>query len=360
MVVAHVDQLPITRILAALYGLEAAMFLALGWIAGRFAVAPVLVLTVADGIIAVSARSLGRAATVSVTSAAGLLREGNALANTMYCTSFLVGPALGGAIVAASGVSTALFANTGVFAVIAITLATAVGLPGSAPERTPTAGRLRAALTYAKQHRMLRALLSLQAVGLVFFTISMPVEVVYAQHSLHAGAAGYGILLSSWGAGAVAGSTIYMRWRARPSRQLIAGGAGLLGFGFLVLAVAPVFSIAVAGAALAGVGNGIESVAARTAVQEVVEDRWMALMMSFNESMGMFVPGLGIVIGGAVTSLTNPRVAWATASAGALVVAAAVWIILAPTGRRRGAPAEQSARESSPPRASPRSAAPPV
>jgi MFS family permease len=207
---------------------------------------------------------------------------------------------------------------------------------------------------------MLRALLSLQATALVFFTISIPVEVVYAQRSLHAGAAGYGVLLSSWGAGAVGGSTIYMRWRGLPSRQLIAGGAGLLGFGFLILAVAPVFGVAVAGAAVAGIGNGIESVAARTALQEAVEDRWMPLMMSFNESMGMFVPGLGIVIGGAVTELTTPRIAWATASAGALAMAAAVWIVLTPAGRPRGASAEQSTRESSAPRASPRSAAPPV
>jgi MFS family permease len=207
---------------------------------------------------------------------------------------------------------------------------------------------------------MLRSLLSLQGAGLVFFTISMPVEVVYAQRSLHAGAAGYGVLLSSWGAGAVAGSTVYMRWRRLPSRQLIATGAALLGIGFLVLAVAPVFGVAVAGAAVAGIGNGIETVAARTAIQEAVEERWMALMMSFNESLAMFVPGLGIAIGGAITELTNPRIAWATASAGALAMAAAVWIVLRPAPRSRAAAAEQPKREGRSHRTSPRSAAPHV
>jgi MFS family permease len=360
MVVARVDRLPAARILAALYALEAGLFLALGWMTGRFAVAPVLVLTVLDGIVAVSARALGRAATARVTSAAGLLREGNALANTMYCSSFLVGPAIGGAVVAAGGVSTALFVNTGVFALVALTLGTAAGLPGAATEHGPTAGRIRSALGYARRHRILRALLSLQGAGLVFFTISMPIEVVYAQRALHAGAAGYGVLLSSWGAGAVAGSTIFMRWRRLPSRGLIAAGAGLLGLGFLVLAVAPVFGVAVVGSGIAGIGNGIETVAARTAIQEATEERWMALMMSFNESLAMFVPGLGIVIGGALAELTNPRIAWATAGVGALSVAAAVWIVLRPTGRTRAAPAEQPARESPAPRASPRSAAPPV
>jgi hypothetical protein len=360
MVVARLDQLPAARILAGLYALEAGLFLALGWMTGRFAVAPVLVLTVLDGIVAVAARSLGRAATVSVTSAAGLLREGNALANTMYCSGFLAGPAIGGAIVAGGGVSTALYVNTGVFALVALTLGTAAGLPGAVAERAPTGGRIRAAFAYARQHRTVRALLSLQAAGLVFFTISMPVEVVYAQRSLHAGAAGYGILLSSWGAGAVAGSTIYMRWRGLSQRLLIAAGATLLGVGFLVLAAAPVLGVAVAGSGLAGVGNGIETVAARTAMQEAVDEKWMALMMSFNESLAMFVPGAGIVLGGAITELTNARVAWVTAGAGALAMAAAVLIVLRPTGRPHAIPAEQPAREGPSRRASPSSAAPPV
>jgi hypothetical protein len=359
MAVARIDRLPAARILASLYALEAVLFLGLALIAPSFSLVPVLVLTVLDGIVALAARSIGRAATVSVTCAAGLLREGNALANTVYCTGYLVGPALGGAIVAAGSISVALFANTGVFGLMALTLGTAVGLPGAATEHGPMAGRVRAALSYAKRDPLLRALLGLQAAALVFFTISMPVEVVYAQRSLHAGAAGYGILLSSWGAGAVAGSAIFMRWRGLPGRVLISGGAALLGVGFLVLALAPTLGIAVIGTGLAGVGNGIEAVAARTALQEAVEDRWMALMMSFNESMSQFAPGAGIVLGGALAAL-NPRIAWFTASAGALAVAAAMWIVLHPTEERRTTALEPSPRESRGRRASPRQAVPPV
>jgi membrane associated rhomboid family serine protease len=86
----------------------------------------------------------------------------------------------------------------------------------------------------------------------------------------------------------------------------------------------------------------------------------MALMMSFNESMSMLVPGLGIVIGGTVTALTNPRVAWATAAGGSLAVAAAVWIVLRPASRRPIKAPEPAPRESARPRGSPTSAAPPV
>ena len=70
-------------------------------------------------------------------------------------------------------------------------------------------------------------------------------------------------------------------------------GAGCLGVGFVVMAAAPTLAVAIVGAAIAGVGNGVESVAVRTALQEEVEDQWMALMMSLYEALFQSVPGAG-------------------------------------------------------------------
>src|SRR5947209_11942007 len=156
MLVARIDQLPARQSLGALYALEAVLFAGLAWIASSFSLVPVLVLTVADGLIAITARSLGRAATVSVTSSAGLLREGNALSNTMYCTSFLAGPALGGVVIAAASVSTALVIDAAAFAVVAVALSTASGLPSAASQGETRTRRLRAAFAYANRHRTLR------------------------------------------------------------------------------------------------------------------------------------------------------------------------------------------------------------
>ena len=96
------------------------------------------------------------------------------------------------------------------------------------------------------------------------------------------------------------------------------------------MAAAPVIAVAVVGSVIAGVGNGIESVAARTALQEEVEPQRMALMMGFNESMFQLVPGVGILLGGAIASLAGPRVALAIGAAGSLVVTAVVWVVLRP------------------------------
>jgi predicted MFS family arabinose efflux permease len=329
-VVARLDSLPPRQVLPVLYALEAAAFGALAAVASSFALAPVLVLTTIDGILALSARSIGRAATVSVTAPVGLLREGNALTNVAFSVCFMAGPALGGLVVAAGGIAEALLINAGLFVVISLTLATASTLPSAAAERRAGTGGLRAALRHARARRPVRTLLILQAVALLFFTISIPVEVVLAQHSLHAGARGYGALLAAWGLGAMAGSAIFARWLALEPRLLIVAASAALGGGFVVMAAAPTLAVALIGAALGGAGNGVEAVAARTALQEQVDPAWMALMMSLNESIFLSVPGAGILIGGLVTAAWSPRAALALAGAGALLVAGAAWRVLRP------------------------------
>jgi len=331
-VVARVDRLPVRLVLPGLYGLEAVAYVALAALASAFSLPAVLAIAVLDGVIALTARALARTATVAVTAPIGLLREGNAISNAAFSICFMAGPAIGGAIVAAGGTVTALLANSGVFVAIALLLATAPGLPGGARDLSGASGRLRAALRHAARQPSIRTLLGLQALALLFFTISIPVEVVFAGRSLHAGAGGYGALLASWGAGAVAGSAVYARWRALSPRALISLGAGALGVGFLVMATAPSLTPALIGSAIAGCGNGVEAVAARTALQERVEQQWMARIMSLNESMFQAVPGAGIVLGGVLAGVTTPRVALAVAAGGALLVTGAAWLLLAPSG----------------------------
>jgi Transmembrane secretion effector len=348
MAVARLDQLSARLVLPVLHWLEAAIFVVLAWVASdHFSVVAVLALAFIDGVLALTARALTRAATVTVTGAVGLLREGNAVSNAAFSICFMFGPGLGGALVAAGSTSLALLVNAAIFAVCGLNLVTARGLPEPAPERQEARGRVRAALAYAREVPEISRLLLLQAIGVLFFTISVPVEVVFAQHSLHAGAAGYGGMVSAWGAGAVAGAAIYARWRGRPNRELIVGGAASLGLGFVVMAAAPTLAVAIIGAALGGIGNGVESVAARTAIQEEASEGWMAMMMSLYEALFQSVPGAGMLIGGGITALGSPRTALAVAGAGSLAVTVAAWFALTGLGSRLqpkgdGAPGRQA------------------
>jgi predicted MFS family arabinose efflux permease len=254
--------------------------------------------------------------------------------------------------VVAGGTVAALLVNCGVFAGVAVILVTA-GLRGRASEEAPH-GRLRAAVAHVRDSEPLRVLMSLQAVGMVFFTITIPVEVVFAQQTLGTGAGGYGALLSAWGAGAVAGSAVYARWRRQSARLLIAGSGGALGCGLAVMAVAPTLAVAVIGAALGGASNGVEMVAARTALQERTEHGWMARVMGLNESLAQATPGLGIVLGGAIAALSGPRIALGVAAAGSFAFMAVAWVALGRPGFGEPPPPEPAASRAAHPAAAER------
>jgi MFS family permease len=337
--VARLDQRPPRAVLVTLYALEAGVFGLLAWLADRFSLAPVLVLVFVDGVLAVTGRALARATTVEVLVPAGLLREGNAITNAGFSICLMVGPGVGGVIVAAGGTVAALLASCAVFAAIALVLA-AAALPPPPAERAPVAGRLRAALEHAVKSIPIRNLLAVQVAALAFFTISIPVSVVLAEHTLHAGAGGYGALLSGWGVGAVAGSIAFARWRATPMWRLIVLSAGAVGIGYIVMASAPTIAVAIVGAALGGIGNGLEVPAARTALQEVVDDHWMGMMMSLSESTNLATPGVGIVLGGAITALSSPRTAFAVAGAGALAMMPVAALVLRPRSSGRVRPGQ--------------------
>jgi predicted MFS family arabinose efflux permease len=328
--VAKLDRLAPNRLLPVLYGLEAVLFGILAWLTHRFALGPVLALALLDGLVAIIARAMAATVRVQVLRPLDLVPEGNVVANTAFAICFMAGPLIGGAVVVVGGTVAALLANCALFAVMGVLLAGA-GLPRSAETGGPAKGRLRSAFTHAREDRALWRLLMLQGIGLACFTISVPVEVVFAQHTLHAGAGGYGALLSAWGGGAIAGSIVIARWRRRSPRTLIAWSALALAAGFAVMAAAPSLAIALAGSVIAGVGNGVESTAAQTAIQQRAQQEWMALIMSLNQSVAQLAPGLGIVLGGVIASLASARAALGIAAGGSLLFAAVVAFALRPT-----------------------------
>lgn len=321
--VARLDRTSPRRVLPILYAVESALFAVLAWTTHHFSLGPVLVLALVDGAVATTARSLASAARTEILKPVDLLHEGNAVANVGFSAAFMAGPVLGGAVVVAGGTLAALLVNCGFFAVMALILSM-THLPAAKTDPGSVWSRLRDGLAHTRSDRALSRLLLMQCAGLVFFTVTIPVEVVYTQQTLRAGAGGYGALMGVWGGGAVAGSAIYARWRRRPAATLIGGSAAALAVGFATMSVASSLALALVGAAIAGAGNSIEWIAVRTAVQERAPDRWMALIMGLSESMSQLAPGVGILLGGLVTALATPRAAFVVAACGSAAFAAAV------------------------------------
>jgi MFS family permease len=350
--VARLDRASVRVVLPILYLVESLLFGALAFLTHHFLLVPVLVLALADGAIAATARSLATAARIEILRPRDLLHEGNALGSFGFSAGYMAGPVIGGAVVAAGGTLAALLVNCGLFAVIAGFLAF-TALPGAKAEPGSALSRLGRGLAHVRSDAVLARLMVIQAIALCLFTITIPVEVVYAQNTLHAGADGYGLLLGVWGGGAVAGSFVYARFRRKAPAPLIMGSALALAAGFAVMTAAPTLLVALCGAALAGAGNSVEWVAWRTAVQERTPDRWMALVMSLADSMSMLTPGIGILAGGLIAQFASARAALGVASVGSLLFALAVPFAFrkAPATRPERRPAvDVSAEEAALPR----------
>ena len=105
-----------------------------------------------------------------------------------------------------------------------------------------------------------------------------------------------------------------------------------MGCGLVVMALAPSVAVAIIGAVFGGASNGIEMVASRTALQERTDSGWMAIVMGLNESLAQATPALGILLGGAIAAVANPRVALGVSAVGAFGFTVAAWVALGRPG----------------------------
>jgi MFS family permease len=162
-----------------------------------------------------------------------------------------VGPAIGGALVAATSVGT-------VFTINAITFFAVIAVLIRWRERKRPTGPLppeqirqavRAGGRYVFASPVLRVIL-LRAGAFVFFASSIwALLPLTASHALHLGSGGYGLLLGCVGVGAVAGAALLpgLRRRLTPGQML---GIGSVTVAALALVLAYVHVIALVGVAL--------------------------------------------------------------------------------------------------------------
>jgi MFS family permease len=324
---AHLDRRPVNRSLPPLYALEAAAFAALAIIAAEgFWLPAVLALALVDGTLALTGRGLSRGAVAAVLKPHGKLREGNAILNVAFAVTSAAGPALAGVLVGVAGVAAALWVDAASFAIIAALLVVSRDLPPAAPEEGEDGWRARVREGFAavRHEPAVRTLIVAESAAFVFFFLVIPIEVVYAKETLDAGDIGYGMLLASWGLGLVVGSWVFTRLRDRSTAAFIVGSTLFVGLGYLGLAAAPTIVLACVASVIGGTGNGVQWVSVLTAVQEALPDRLQARVSGLLESVGAAAPGLGFLVGGTLTALWSPRLAYLVAGVGVVIVALAM------------------------------------
>ena len=326
--VARLERPPPRFVLPMIYAVEAAAFAALALLAAHFSLAAVVAIAALDGALALTAKALTRAVTAAMLEPEGELRGGNAILNVAFTGGVAVGPILAGVVVAAFGVETALLLNAASFYLIACLMLTAKPLPQAEPEDTRLWERVRDGLDYIRDRPTLRRLLTAEAVALVFFSVVVPIEVVYAKDSLGVGDTGYGLLLGSWGVGMVLGSIVFATLRRAPLPLLLFFSTVAIGVGYLGMAAAQTLAIACTASVLGGTGNGIQWVAVVSAVQELTSPAMQARVLGTLESSSSATPGLGFLLGGLIASYWSPRAAFVVAGTGVIVIVAASALVL--------------------------------
>jgi hypothetical protein len=330
-IVAHLDRAAPGRLLPALYVIEAALFGVLALIVHRAGVAVIIAVAFADATLAFVARAVTRSATASTLIPHDLMPEGKAAFNAALALAMIAGPLLGGVAVGLLSASTALAIDAGSFLVAAWLILRAPGLQGAGAEgagpgtatAAPARGRLREGLRYIAGRPALRDLILGEGLAFVFFYLVVPVTVVYAAHSLHAGAGGYAAILTSWGAGIAIGSVIQFRLARRVGATMILISTTAVALGYLGTAAAPTIGLACAASVLGGIGNGTQWSSVETLLHRLVDEEFRTRTAAVLEALASLAPGVGIVLGGALTAAFSPRAAYLIAGLGLLVLVAA-------------------------------------
>jgi predicted MFS family arabinose efflux permease len=253
-----------------------------------------------------------------------------ALGSVNMNLSRAIGPAIGGALYAASSAAVLFLVNAASFVPVIGAVARWRGrarpVSAAAPEQVGEA--VRAGARYVAASPALRVIL-LRAGLFMFFASSIwALLPLVARTNLHLGAGGYGLLLGGVGVGAVAGAAALPRLRGRVSSAALMS-AGTLVFGVVTLALAYVRVSALA--ALALVVGGV----AWILVLSTLNSQYQSTLPGWAKARGMsyylviFQGGgaLGSAAFGVIAQRAGLTAALLAAAIGlALVAAAGVWL----------------------------------
>jgi MFS family permease len=243
------------------------------------------------------------------------LGAANALFGAVRELGQLAGPACAAALLALLGAPVVLALNALTFAASALLL-------------TRLRGHVRPAEAEAAHAPEERGVLRLPAARALILTSGAVVlaagatnvaEIVLAEQDLHAGGGGFGVLVSAFGVGMLAGSLL----GSRGEETLYLGAIAALALGLLGSAAAPSLPWALPTFALAGIGNGLFVVAGRTLLQRAVPQRLHGRAFGVLDAIDSWGFGAAVLLGGALAGAAGGRITFALAGAALVLVLAA-------------------------------------
>jgi MFS family permease len=235
-----------------------------------------------------------------------------------------VGPALGGLLIAAVGPA----ATFGLNAVSFVGVLLVLGAWRRPADHRPLGaehiiGAMRAGARYVRSAPTFATVLARSLVFMLFASGLWALLPAVARGPLHLGAGGYGVLLGSLGAGAVAGAFVVPRLRRHVSGSALVTGATVVYAAGMVV-IGAVHSVALVLLVLPTVGLSWIAVQStlNAAAQVVLPDWARARALAYFQLVFMGGQALGALMWGGVAATTSLRTAFVAPAAG--LVAGAV------------------------------------
>ena len=288
-----------TQVLSALQSLALAIFA----LTNTITVVWIIVLQVAQGIINAFDTPARQSFVVQMVDDPADLPNAIALNSTMVNASRIIGPSIGGLIIAAVGEGWCFMIDAiSYIAVIASLLAMRVQ-PKPARPRGAMLDELRAGFQYVAGFAPVRTALTLLAIVATMgmpYTVLMP---IIATNVLHGGAHTLGFLMTASGAGAVVGA-LYLA-----SRQSVVGLGRVMmlatmsfGAGLIVFGLTRVFWLALIVLPFVGGGMMVEMASTNTILQTITEEHLRGRVMAFYTMAFLGTAPIGSLIAGVAAS----------------------------------------------------------
>jgi MFS family permease len=261
------------------------------------------------------------------------LPNGIALNTSLSNLTRVVGPGIGGVIIAASGVTILFLLNALSFLAVLLGLALirsrelyAQGKNPSSATRKSTWQSAREGLDYVGQTSAALWLVLVAGLALLFgsnFGVLLP---LFATDVLHAGPTGFGFLSAATDAGALISSLWLASSRRKPTIRGVLIGTLIFGVVEAAFAVSRIYVLSVVLIALVGAAEFAFAAQSMTAIQLVTPDHLRGRVMSVQV---LFFDGslpLGYLLVGWLSALCGPSTALLVGASLSLIVAGAGWI----------------------------------
>ena len=270
-----------------------------------------------------------------------------ALNQMLFQTAAVVGPAVGGVVIASYGVAAAYWLDAITFAA-AIGAAVAIKAPRqvlAVPQSVVAS--LVEGVTYVARHRLLLSSMTIDLLAM-FFGSARALMPFYAEQVFKVGAQGLGLLFAAPGVGALI-AVLTSGWVSRVRRPGVAVLVAVCAWGIAIAAFGVMteglFLLGLVLVALAEAADVISAIFRHTILQGVVREELRGRLTAMN---GLFViggPNLGQVRAGAVAALSSPQFAVVSGGIACVLAAVAVafWAPELSRYDRSAAPAAQDA-----------------